>query len=177
MLDALILRKGLPSDPRDPNVLVQSRLQQFRAGNIQTLLGGIGSMAHQLLFQPSQAPFPAPLPTPANCLSSALFPPIHQRARNIQPHILTQATHHWKADNPIGTTHHSRSPVQWAMQVLSLNLTRAYAKHLCFHLDRCVQAHLTTESDHLPFIEGCHNIPFDSNLQVSGAKDTTVVVV
>ena len=99
------------------------------------------------------------------------------KQRNIHPHILTQATHHWKADNPIGTTHHSRSPVQWAMQVLSLNLTRAYAKHLCFHLDRCVQAHLTTESDHLPFIEGCHNIPFDSNLQVSGAKDTTVVVV
>ena len=109
-------------------------------------LGGIGSMAHQLLFQPSQAPFPAPLPTPANYLSSALFPPIHQRARNIQPHILTQATHHWKADNPIGTTHHSRSPVQWAMQVLSLNLTRAHAKHLCFHLDRCVQAQHFLES-------------------------------
>ena len=57
------------------------------------------------------------------------------------------------------------------------NITRAYAKHLEFTLNRCTQAHLMTETDALPHIEGGHNIPFNCNPMVSAARDSTVVVV
>ena len=140
-------------------------------------LCGIGSMAHQLLFHEQQAPFPAPLPTPVRSLSRCTLAATHQRARDLKLGILSLASHYWQSDSPVGSTWHSRSPTQWALQTLSVNITRAYAKHLEFTLNRCTQAHLMTETDALPHIEGGHNIPFNYNPMVSAARDSTVVVV
>ena len=103
-------------------------------------LGGIGPSAHSFLFHPRSAPFPPPPPHPPNNRLRPIHPLTRARAESTHLHLLTKATQQWSSptisQRSIGSTYHSQSPSQWALQMLSVNFCHAFSSHLKHALHR-----------------------------------------
>ena len=106
-------------------------------------LGGIGYQSHCFLFHPNSAPFAQPAALSANnsfCTGS-LSPATRCRAVATPIELLTKANEHWRSPinnyRPIGSTYHSNSPTQWALQMLSANFCISFATHFQQGLWRC----------------------------------------
>ena len=104
-------------------------------------LGGLGPMAYSFLFDRKEAPFvcSAPLPSTARLCSNMRLDATHQRAIATPVHLLTRANQHWSAQSSrsIGSTYHAQSPTQWALQMLSVNFSRAFSTHIQHALWKC----------------------------------------
>jgi hypothetical protein len=99
-------------------------------------LGGLGPLAHRFLFgSPSTNPGP-PLDTYAQCDLSTDTQTLISRATGpsalvgLLPAANAAFSHSCGSRRWYGPTYHTRTPHQWAVQFLGLNITRAYARHL-----------------------------------------------
>jgi hypothetical protein len=98
-------------------------------------LGGLGFFAHTFLF--SKNP-PFAQPPPPNLSEDRLPHPeafqALQTLRKSPPGFLYQANHAWQESKyrrlRFGSTYHTASPQQWALQCLSLNISNALGRHL-----------------------------------------------
>ena len=136
-------RKNKHDEPRLP--VLRSMEEQQIALIPFTIdhLGGLGHQAHAFLFHPKHAPFPSPPHlSPNNAFyTNCTHHPTRIRAFNTHFHLLTKATQQWSSPainfRSIGTTYHSQSPVQWALQMLSVNFCQSFASHFEQALWRC----------------------------------------
>ena len=113
-------------------------------------LGGIGQQAHDFLFSPKLSPFPRPPPLPPEdkFYARAPSPAVIRRAKQIHINLLTKATQQWSSpfynNRSIGSTYHSQSPSQWALQMLSINFCNSFATHFLQAQRRCASEPLLT---------------------------------
>jgi hypothetical protein len=104
-------------------------------------LGGLGPLSHRFLFgSPAANPGP-PLDTYTHCDLPTTVQTLISRATGPSAllGLLPAADQAFRRSCPrrwYGPTYHTRTPRQWAVQFLGLNLTRAYARHLYTARDR-----------------------------------------
>lgn len=150
----LRVEKAKFSGRSSDDVTAQQLIQQLNHHGITLYpfsvdhLGGIGPLARSLLFKQARSPFLSEDATTRN------FPhePALQAfsAANDNPlAILTTATSAWtymyhrNTTQYFGSTHASKTPSQWAVQVLALNISKSISLHLYKH----AQTHYLTHSN------------------------------
>ena len=95
--------------------------------------GGLGPLSIPLLFHPKRSPIlPAPplQPEMLNFTNEHSQIALSRSIHNTNLHLADRATTTWKTVHPqlpFGSTHHTFTPTQWAMQALSLNISHALA--------------------------------------------------
>jgi hypothetical protein len=127
-------------DRSHSNVTGLSIIQEINTNDATRLLpftvdhlGGLGPLFIPLVFHPSRSPITQAPPITAPMLNFTNDQSLlaYQCAENnTNLHIADQATREWKIDPPMipfGSTHHTFTPTQWAMQALSLNISHALA--------------------------------------------------
>ena len=98
-------------------------------------LGGLGPLALSFLFDKdaSPLPFPPPLQHDTLAFNNQASSTAYLNAITSPVALASKASSAWKQLHPtsrFGTTHHTHTPSQWALQALSLNISLALANSL-----------------------------------------------
>ena len=98
-------------------------------------LGGLGPLALSFLFDKdaSPLPFPPPLQPDTLAFNNQASSTAYLNALTSPVALASKASSAWKQLHPtsrFGTTHHTHTPSQWALQALSLNISLALANSL-----------------------------------------------
>jgi hypothetical protein len=115
-------------------------------------LGGLGTFSHALLFAEHHAPMPPPPPISIGSFVHPASTQAYVTAHALRPAILSTADAHWKQLHTVGrfgSTFRTRTPQQWALQVLALNFAHASSTHLLAAQRRC-----TTQATVRPTVRG-----------------------
>jgi len=119
-------------------------------------LGGLGSFAHHFLFGKKPPDYSCAAPPswgPDNFRTHPTALLLAQQVTTL-PAILPQADTEWASRGRFGSTSHTNTPSQWAIQALGLNISTALATHLYSSIANLLRHHPSpkrTLLDPVPF--------------------------